>query len=787
MRVTALKTNFTAGELSPLLDGRVDIAKYSNGCKQLQNMIPLVQGCATRRAGTQFISAVKDSATKSWLATFVFNYQQAFVLEFGVNYIRFYTQRGQLTAGSVPAWSNATAYTVGDLASRLGISYYCKVAHTNQQPPNATYWYPLTDNILEIPTPFTADMLTTSEGTFGLSLVQSGDVIYIATGTYKPQKLSRLANIKWTLEDISYVFPPFATINSDETNLVKSSAQTGSVTITATDNDTFVKIPVGAEFYIAQKVDEDTKIWEPAKSITTGDIRINDGKAYKALNTKTTGYVPPIHTIGAQYDGDDGVQWEYQNPGYGIVRKVADTGATTMSATVLKQIPLGATSTNQSFVWAYPAWTATDGYPTLVIFFRQRLVFARDRTLWFSVVGDYENFAFAEFGEVLAESAISLNIDSSDTSQVTYLSSTKQGLVVGTSSGEIIISEASIQDVFSPTNVKVSESSGYGSRNINPVRIDDAVLFVQRGGVKVRETQYNFQVDNFTATDLTILSEHITQGGIVDLTYQLSPYSILWLVRADGVLIGFTYNKAQDVTAWHRHIIGGSFGSGDAVVESVASIPSPDGLRDDLWLIVKRTVDGNTVRYVELMREEYTTGDDRTDMFYVDSGLTYDGVPADNISGLEHLVGETVQVLADGSAHPDCVVNGSGEIDLDLEASVVQVGLGYTPIVQTMRIEGGSGDGTAQGKIKRLDSIVFRLINSLGVLVSQTGSNYQNLTYRTSADEMNQPVPLVTADAELNLAGDGYNTDGFIYISQSQPFPMTIIAIIPQLVTYDKG
>ena len=87
MRVTALKTNFTAGELSPLLDGRVDIAKYSNGCKQLQNMIPLVQGCATRRAGTQFISTVKDSATKSWLATFVFNYQQAFVLEFGVNYI----------------------------------------------------------------------------------------------------------------------------------------------------------------------------------------------------------------------------------------------------------------------------------------------------------------------------------------------------------------------------------------------------------------------------------------------------------------------------------------------------------------------------------------------------------------------------------------------------------------------------------------------------------------------------------------------------------------------------
>ena len=793
MRVTPIKTNFTAGELSPLLDGRIDIAKYSNGCKQLQNMIPLTQGCAVRRGGTMFVSEVKTSANKTWLSTFVFNYQQAFVLEFGVNYLRFYSQRGQLAVGSVTAWSNATAYVVGDLASRLGVNYYCKVAHTNQQPPNATYWYPLTGDILEIPTPFTAAMLTNDDGTFGLSLIQSGDVIYIATSTYPPQKLSRFSNVKWTIETIDFVFPPFAEFNTVEANLIYSDAQTGSVTLTAVTADTFVKIPVGGSFYLQQKIDDVTPPWEPAKSITINDLRNNEGKNYKALNTATTGYVPPIHTIGAQYDGDTGVQWEYQNPTYGIVQKATDASSTTMTGTVVRQIPDGATGVgDKSWVWAYPAWTDDDGYPTHVTFFRQRLVFARDRTIWFSVVGDYENFALAEFGSVLAESAISLNIDSSDTSQITYLSPTKQGLIVGTSSGEVIISESSIQDVFSATNVKVSDSTGYGSRNINPIKVDDSVLFVQRGGIKLRETQYNFQIDNFTATDLTILSEHIAKGGIVDMAYQLSPYSILWLVRADGVLLGFTYNKAQDVIAWHRHILGGAFSTGNAIVESVACIPSPDGLRDDLWLVIKRTINSTTERYVEYMKAEYDTGDDRDSAFYVDSGLTYDGVPADNISGLDHLIGQTVHVLADGSTHPTCVVNGSGEITLNREASVVQVGLSYTPILQTMRVEAGSRNGSAQGKIKRIVSTVIRLVNSLGVLVSNNGTDYNNLSYRTSADLMGQAVPLVSGDEEITLApgvGDdgGYESDGYLYISQTTPLPMTIIAIIPQVTTYDKN
>jgi hypothetical protein len=784
MRASPIKTSFNSGEWSPKLDGRADIGKYSSACKKLENMIPLVQGCATRRAGTQYVATVQNSGNRTWLSSFVFNYQQSFVLEFGPFYLRFFFNRGYL-ALSATAWSNATPYIVGDVVSRLGVNYYCTTAHTNIQPPNSLYWHVETGDILELPTPYTTDMLTNDDGTFGLQMVQSGDVIYIVTRDYPPMTLTRYSNTRWVLTEATITYGPFLATNTNSSSLVYSDAQTGTVTITTNDSGLFDDIPVGGLFYMHQRVTDATSPWEAGKSISTNDLRSNNGLNYKALNTATSGDIGPVHTVGSQYDGEGGVNWSYQNPGYGIVRKVSST-STTMTAVVVYQLPDGTIGNlKQTYVYAKPAWSPTLGYPTHVTFFRQRLVFARDRTVWFSCVADYQNFATAQYGEILPESAITVPIDSSDTSQITSLSATKQALIIGTSSGELVISEDTINDVFSPGNVKVSPSTGYGVRSIRPYRADEAVLFIQRGGLKLRESQYNIQLDSFQASDLTVLSEHITKPGIIDMTYQLNPYSILWMVRSDGQLIGFTYNKSQEVTAFHRHILGGVFGSGSAIVESVVSIPSPDGLRDDLWLVVKRTVNGNTVRYVEYMRAEYATGDDRSDAFYVDSGLTYDGAPATTISGLTHLIGQTVQILADGSAHPDRVVNGSGQITLARSASVVQVGLSYTPLMQTMRIEAGAADGTAQGKIKRINSVIVRMLDSLGVLASNDGTQYDSLSFRNSSDAMDEAVPLVTGDADVTFTGS--DTDGYIYLKQTQPLPMTIIAIMPQVTTYDKG
>jgi hypothetical protein len=292
-----------------------------------------------------------------------------------------------------------------------------------------------------------------------------------------------------------------------------------------------------------------------------------------------------------------------------------------------------------------------------------------------------------------------------------------------------------------------------------------------------------YEVDGFRAPDMTVLSEHITQGGIVEFDYQQEPFSIIWFVRADGVLVGMTYERDQDVVGWHRHIMGGVFGSGDAVVESVAVIPTPDATADEVWLIVKRTINSATERYIEYLtpRFEATTTEDA---FFVDCGLTYDGVAADVITGLGHLEGQVVQILADGATHPDRTVS-AGSITLNAEYSVVHIGLAYNSDIQTLRLEAGAADGTAQGKTKRITRVDVRLYKTLGLKYGKDEDNLDTVVFRTTADPMGNPPELFTGDKSFTW-NSGYDLAGQMYFRQSQPLPLTILSIAPQVVTQDR-
>jgi hypothetical protein len=316
--------------------------------------------------------------------------------------------------------------------------------------------------------------------------------------------------------------------------------------------------------------------------------------------------------------------------------------------------------------------------------------------------------------------------------------------------------------------------------------VGKSVLFVQRSGRKVRDYAYVFEADGFRAPDVTVFAEHITKGGLIEMAYQQEPVGTLWAARADGTLLSCLFNREQDAIGWGRHIIGGAFGNGNAVVESVASIPSPSGTYDEVWLVVKRTVDGDTVRYVEYMTKVFSSDDGDTveDAFYVDSGLTYDSTPATTITGLDHLEGETVKVLADGSAHPDCVVS-SGEITLSRSASVVHAGLGYNSNGQTLRIEAGAADGTAQGKTKRIHRVAFRFHETVGAKIGPDADSLDELTFRQPSDPMDEAVPLFSGDKSENWSGD-YDTKGQIYFRQDQPLPFTLLGIYPQLLTQDR-
>lgn len=770
MKSSPIQTAFNGGELSPLIAGRPDVAKYPAGCFRMEGFIPTIQGPAIACPGTWFVAEAKDSSDQSWLMRFEFAADDSYMLEFGDGYIRFYFGRAQVVVSGVVAYNGGTAYKVGDLAVSAGVNYYCIADTTGHAPPNATYWYPLTGDIYEIPSPYGVTDLTNDDGSFALRYVQSNDVIYIAHRDHAPRKLSRYSATKWILDTVDFNPPPFADQNATATT-IQASAKTGSVTLTASAA-TFTSDMVGQYVYLQEKDVRDIKQWEAAKAIVANDLRRSDGKNYKALNNATTGSVKPTHTSGAAYDGDTGVQWQFEDPGYGIAKITAYTDSTHVTATVISQIPEGAKAAATTR-WALQAWNDDDGWPEAVTFFRERLVFGRTDQLWFSVSADFENFAYQIDGVVTADAGFDRRLASDRANPIRWLSP-GDVLLVGTLGDEWAITEATTSDPFGPANCKTKRQSSYGSSKVAPVRCGNDTLFVQKAGRKVRAMAFRFEEDGFQSPDVTAFATHIPKPGIVDLAFQQEPWSNVWAARSDGVMIGCTFSREQEVVAWWRRPFAGG------ACECVEVIPSPDGTRDDLWVIVRYTINGATKRYIAYLAEEddETGSMEQTDWAYSDMMLRYDGAPADTITGLDHLEGEEVWVLADGGSHPNCIVE-SGEITLELEASSVVVGLPFEAVLEPMPLSGGSGNGTSEGKIARVNLATIRVLRSLGWVAGYDDDHLQEGQFRSPEVPLGSAPTPFTGDVAVEWSGD-YNTRQTVIVKKVKPMPTTVVAIMPQ-------
>jgi hypothetical protein len=735
VRASPILSNFNGGELSPRLDGRTEYEKYGSGCSVLENHIPTVQGPAIFRAGTRYTDDVLLPTYRSWLSRFEFNYAQAFVLEWSHEKLAFFTNRGRLLNSGNP-------YTVD--------------------------------------TPYAASDLVNAEGGFALSTVQTGDVVYIAGGNKAPRKLSRLGNTNWTLAEFQPTEGPWMDANLDESKTIYASAQTGTVTLTA-NSSIFTAAHVGALIRLEVVKLSLIPPWEPDKAINLSELRRSDGKTYKCTDAGTTGTVKPTHDKGRAFDGSNTtkrVEWEFQDPGYGIARITAANG-TTATATVIKQLPDGVvTSAGATWRFLWGAWGNHNEWPQRVTLYRDRLVWSGVRSVWMSVAGDYENFSPDDVGQQTDESAITINPASGEANAVRWMQAA-DALLVGTAGGEFAIGPATTSDPLGPANVKAPIQSGFGGRALPAIRVGESVMFVDKTGRRLREVRYNVDTATYEAADLTVLAEHITRGGLVDVAWQQAPESIVWAARADGRLLGLTYEREQNVYAWHPHILGG-----DGIVEALTCIPSPDGSRDDLWLAVRRTVSGQTFRTVERMEATYTRGDDPRDAFYVDCGLSYSGAAATVISGLEHLEGRTVRVVVDGAAHPDRVVT-SGAITLQVPGTRVVVGLPYRGRGRSMRLDAGSAEGTAQGKVKRITRVKFRLIDSLGGKAGPTWDTMDRFQLRRGSTPMDGPPPLYNGDVEVSWPA-GFETDGYICWEQDQAFPLAVAAIMPVLQGQEK-
>ena len=429
-----------------------------------------------------------------------------------------------------------------------------------------------------------------------------------------------------------------------------------------------------------------------------------------------------------------------------------------------------------------PVLTTSDNYPSVVTFFEQRLVFAatnnNPQTIWFSKNADYLNFTTG----TSADNALIYTIASNQVNSIRYLSPTRV-LTIGTSGGEYVLTTTN-DGPITPTTTQIRKYSNYGSANIEPVQVADVTLFLQRGNRKVREFKYVGEVNTagYQAPDITVLAEHITKGGVEGFAYQQEPENIVWCIRADGTLLGLTYRREEAVVAWHKHVIGGKFGAGQAVVESISALPTDSG-NDELYMVVKRTINGQTMRYVEVMKD-FDFGSTTTSAFFVDSGLAYAGSAVSGFSSLYHLEGDDVSILANGASHPDKTVS-NGAISLDFSATSAAIGYGYTSSMQTLRIESGSQDGISQGKPKRIHGITMRLFETVGVEIGNDAGEIDRVFFRDSSMAMDEAVPLFTGDKDIEFQG-GFDDDDRIYLQQTQPLPLTILALYPRMNTFDK-
>jgi len=714
--IRTVSTSFSGGEVTPEFFGRIDDAKYQSGLAACRNFILLPHGPAANRPGFEYVHTVKDSTKRTRLLPFTFSTTQTFAIELGAGYFRFHTNGATLMAGSPAAWSGATAYVVGDLVTSGGVRYYCTAAHTNHVPPNTSYWYALpASGEYEMPNGYAeADL-------FDIHYVQSADVLTLVHPNYPPAELRRLGATDWTLTNISFV-PPL-------------SAPTGvAATTTGSGSTTYAYVVT-----------------------TVGDNGIGESLASSSAsctnNLLTTGNYNTITWSSASgakrynvYKQDNGL--------YGYIGQT--DGLTFKDDNIAADISQTPPELNNPF-------SGAGNYPGAVSYFEQRRCFAgtinKPQTLWMTRSGTESNLAYSI--PTRSDDAITFRVAAREANTIRHLVPLNN-LVPLTSSAEWRVTSVN-SDAITPTSVAVRPQSYIGANGAQPIIVNNNVLYAAARGGHMRELAYNWQASGYVTGDLSLRAPHLFDGkDVVDLTYAKSPYPIVWAVSSDGTLLGLTYVPEQQVGGWHRHDTDGVFESVTAVAE---------GSEDALYAIVRRTINGASVRYVERMRPHLFGT--LPNAFFVDAGLTYNGTPASTLSGLSHLEGKTVNILADGAVHPPRVVT-SGQITLDQAASLVSVGLPITADLQTLPLS-FQVMGYGQGRPKNVNSVWLRVYQSSGIFAGPSFDKLTEAKQRTT-EPYGTPPALKSEEIKI-VVTPSWSDSGALCVRQSDPLPLTVVSL----------
>lgn len=750
--VWLLQSSFAAGEISPSVAARTDLQKLQSSLLTGRNRLTLPHGPSACRPGFQFIKAAKNALKKAILVPFSYGTQQEYVLEFGEQYVRFFKDGGYIetTPGS-------------------GIPY-------------------------EVTTPYLeADL-------YDLNFTQSADTLFISNNKYVPKLLVRYAHNNWTLSDFAFKNGPFTEENADTAKTIAASATTGTITLTANFN-VFQSGHIGSLWKLNHRV-AGQYISGTITSATTSSTVKGKGKWKVVTHGTWTG------KLNLEKSEDGGTTWQVvrsyssaadnnvidsdtetdlaifrlnmysytsgtcsydltMQPHYweGVVKITAVASLTSATATVQSELA----ATAAQFRWSEGAWSGVNGYPGCSTFFQDRLVFGgtikEPQKVWASCSGDYNNYLVES--PVKDDNSVVLPLVSRKVNAVRALVALTE-LLAFTSGAEFKIG-ASSGGVLTPSNF-LAQAQGYrGIGTVDPVTVGNRIVYLQYQGRILRDIGYDLNQDSYTGDDLTIMASHLFEGRqIVSMCYQQEPDSVIWCVRDDGILLALTYMREQQIWAWTWHETDGYF-------ESVCSIGGTD--RNEVWALVRRTVGGSTVRYVERLSSRTASVDVKVQT-YLDSFLTYSGGATTTLSGLGHLEGKTVTALADGNTVRNLTVT-AGAITLPVAASIVCVGLPYTIDMELPNADLTLKDGTVQGRLKKVNSVVLRLQNSRGGKVGQDFNLMDDIPYDSAAN-YGEPIPLFSGEKSMVIPGE-FNTHGRICIRQTEPLPLTVLSVIREV------
>jgi hypothetical protein len=717
-----VQDGFTRGEISPRLHSRASLDLYRAGLSACRNLITLPHGGIRKRGGTYFVNEAKYPDAITRLIDFRFSESQAYCLEFGHLYCRIYANGGYIT-------EIATPWPQGDL--------------------------------------------------FGLQYTQSADVMWIVHPSHAPRRLTRRSATSWTVDVVEFTDGPFEAANLDEALTVYASAISGPITLTANTN-IFSPSDVGRLFRIEMESYRAIQPWEPYGRI--GDSRVcrYDGNVYQIGNgpsDRRFGGTPPTHTRGTEQDGpmtddpsyDDvvGVTLTYLHSGFGVARITGFVNVAQVNAVVLTNFPAQVVGAgNAEYLYSFGAFSP-GGYPVATTIYEERLMFASKLSVFGSKIGDFSSFRIGEKDDDALEFLLAAN----EANDILWLADADGYLAIGTTGGVRGLAGSGVDEALTPTSFKNRSSSTMRCSGIRPLSTGMAFLYVAGGQTAIAEMMLN-SGGRFEGVEASQISEHIPKqgGGVKDAAYQANHDQIAWFVLASGEMMGFTYQRDQEVRGFHRHLTG---------VQSVCVTPNGTG-PDDVWMVVRRVVNGQVKQFIEILQQPFEYAD-KANAFAVDCGLTYRGSPTFAVTGMSHLNGERVDMLADGVKHRNLLVqNGAVGIPNNQSASVVHVGLPTQAYAETLELDVGGRDGSIIGRRKRITKVILSLLETdlSGLRVESLKRGGWEVAKNPSHAVQDNTMQLYTGNMEV-MIDDSWEGQGRIRITHEGPGPCTIRSIVP--------